>query len=232
MNPKTPTGLEPDPGLRPALPQDTKTPPRRRSGRGWLWFVVLAIVAAGAYFYWQRNNGAVAGSTPAPAAPSGKKGGRGMGGPPAVVAVRSKRGGIGVYVTGLGSVVPIYTVTIKSRVDGQLMEIHYKEGDLVEKGQPLLEIDPRPYQVQLEQAEGQQSRDQALLDNARVDLKRYETLLTQNAIPEQQLATQQALVAQYEGTVKTDLGNIDSAKLNITYCHITSPITGRIGLRL
>ncbi len=107
---------------------------------------------------------------------------------------------------GLGAVLPIYTVTVKSRVDGQLMEVHYKEGDIVQKGDPLIEIDPRPYQVALTQAEGQLIRDQALLDNARIDLARYETLLTQNAIPEQQLATQEALVTQDEGTVKNDQG--------------------------
>jgi multidrug efflux system membrane fusion protein len=146
MNPQSPTGLEPDTHVRPPLPQDTKTPPKHGKGRGWLWLVVLAGLAAGAYFYWQRSHGASTGTTPAPDVKTGKKG-RGMGGPPPVVAVRAKRGGIGVYVDGLGTVTPIYTVTVRSRVDGQLMEIRYKEGDLVRKGDPLLEIDPRPYQV-------------------------------------------------------------------------------------
>jgi len=149
-----------------------------------------------------------------------------------VVAAKTGKGDIGVYITGLGAVTPIYTVTVKSRVDGQLMRVLYKEGDIVHQGDLLVEIDPRPYQVQLTQAEGQQIRDQALLDNARIDLARYQTLLAQNAIPEQQLATQKALVQQDEGTVKTDQGQIDSAKLNLVYCHITAPITGRVGLRL
>jgi multidrug efflux system membrane fusion protein len=233
MNPNTPTGLEPDTGIRPSRPKDPTTPaPPRRSRRGWLWLVLLAAIGLAAYFYWPRNNGAQAGNTPAPGGKAGKKGGRGQGGPPPVVAVRATRGSIGVYVNGLGNVTPIYTVTVRSRVDGQLMEIHYKEGDLVQKGQPLVELDPRPFQVQLEQAEGQQARDQALLNNARVDVARYETLLKQNAIPEQQVSTQRALVAQYEGTVKADQGQIDTAKLNIVYCHIAAPITGRIGLRL
>ena len=109
-----------------------------------------------------------------------------------VVAAKARRGDIGVYITGLGSVTPIYTVTIKSRVDGQLMKVHYNEGNLVHEGDLLLEIDPRPYQVQLEQAEGQMVRDQANLANARVDLDRYQKLLAQDAIPEQQLATQKA----------------------------------------
>jgi multidrug efflux system membrane fusion protein len=149
-----------------------------------------------------------------------------------VVGARATRGDIGVYFTGLGAVTPIYTVTLKSRVDGELMEVHFKEGDIVHRGDPLLEIDPRPYAAQLMQAEGQVIKDQALLANAQVDLARYQTLLTQNAVPEQQLATQKALVEQYEGAVKIDQGQINSAKLNVTYCHITAPIDGRIGLRL
>jgi multidrug efflux system membrane fusion protein len=232
MNPKTPTGLEPDTHVRPPSQQEAKAPPRKSSGKGWVWLLVLLAAAAGAYYYWQKNgNNAPADTATTGGASSGKKG-RGMGGPPPVIAVHAKRGSIGVYVTGLGNVTPIFTDMVKSRVDGQLMEVHYKEGDLVKKGDPLLEIDPRPYQVALEQAQGQLARDQALLANARVDQSRYETLLKQNAIPEQQLATQKSLVDQYIGTVKTDQGLVHSAELNITYCHITAEISGRIGLRL
>jgi len=232
MNPKTPTGLEPDTHVRPSVQANPQAPPRKSSGKGWVWFIVLLAAAGGAYFYWQRNNSSVAAdASSAPGAGGGKKG-RGMGGPPPVIAVHAKRGTIDVYVTGLGNVTPLYTDMVRSRVDGELMDVHYKEGDMVKKGDPLLQIDPRPYQVALEQAEGQLARDQALLANARVDQARYETLLKQNAIPEQQLATQKALVDQYIGIVKTDQGMIDSAKLNITYCHITAEISGRIGLRL
>lgn len=216
----------------PAPPQPVvPAKPARPSKGRWVWLLFLVAIAAAAYYLWPKVSGFAAGNTP-PEAPGGKKGGRGGGGPIPVVAAKAHRGDIGVFITGLGNATPIYTVTIKSRVDGQLMEIHYKEGDLVNKGDPLLEIDPRPYQVQLEQAEGAQMRDQALLDNAKVDLSRYEGLLKQNAIPEQQYATQKALVAQDEGVVKADQGQIDNAKLNLTYCRITAPITGRIGLRL
>ena len=168
-------------------------------------------------------------TAPAPASKGGKKGGFGA---IPVVAAKARRGDIAVYITGLGSVIPINTVTVKSRVDGQLMKVLYHEGDLVHEGDLLVEIDPRPYQVQLEKAEGQQARDQATLDNARVDLDRYTKLLAQNAIPEQQLATQKATVAQAEGVVKSDQAQIDSAKLNLVYCHINAPITGKVGLRL
>ena len=149
-----------------------------------------------------------------------------------VVTARARRGDIGVYITALGSVTPIYTVTVKSRVDGQLMAVHYKEGEVVEEGAPLIDIDSRPYQAQLEQYQGQLRRDQALLENAKVDLARYATLIKTNAVAAQQYATQQATVAQDEGQVETDKGLIHAAELNITYCHITAPITGVIGLRL
>jgi multidrug efflux system membrane fusion protein len=149
-----------------------------------------------------------------------------------VVGTRARRGNIGVYFNGLGGVTPIYTVTLKSRVDGELMSVHFREGDTVRKGDLLMEIDPRPYQVQLTQAEGQLARDQATLENARTDLTRYEGLLKLNAIPEQQVATQRSTVKQSEATVKADEGQVASANLNLTYSHIISPITGRLGLRL
>jgi membrane fusion protein, multidrug efflux system len=149
-----------------------------------------------------------------------------------VVAVHARRGNIGVYLNGLGSIIPLYTVTVTSRVDGELLQVLYREGDIVQKGDLLVQIDPRPFQVQLEQAEGQLMRDQAILDNARIDLKRFEILVAQKAAPEQQLATQRATVRQSEGTVKIDQGLIDSAKLNLVYTEITAPIAGRVGLRL
>ena len=149
-----------------------------------------------------------------------------------VVVARAEKGDIGDYVTGLGTVTPINTVEVRTRVDGQLMTVAYREGQMVRQGAPLVEIDPRPFYVQLQQAEAQLLKDQAALQNARIDLERYESLITKNAIAQQILQTQRAIVAQDEATLKTDQAAIDSAKLNLDYCHITAPISGRIGLRL
>jgi multidrug efflux system membrane fusion protein len=205
-------------------------PPKRRSKLRWLWLPVLAALCWAGYKYWPKIGPMLSGPT-APETTGGKKGGKGGGRVP-VVAVRAHRGNIGVYDVSLGAVTPINTVAVTSVVSGQLMSVNYKEGDIVQKDQLLMEIDPRPFQVQLENAEGQLARDQALLDNARVDLARYETLVTQKAVPEQQLATQKALVEQDVGIVKSDQSMINSAKLNLEYCKITAKFTGRVGLRL
>jgi multidrug efflux system membrane fusion protein len=217
-----------EPGNHLASPA-TQSPKPRPSGRRWLWLPILAVLGVGAWYLWSKNASAV-NTTPAADAKAGKKGGAGV---VPVVAAKAWKGDIGVYITSpVSSVTPVYTVTIKSRVDGQLMKVHYNEGDMVQAGDLLVEIDPRPYQAALDQAEGQLARDQAVLANGRVDLDRYTKLLAQKAVPEQTLATQQALVAQYEGVVKTDQAQIESAKVNLAYCSIAAPITGRVGLRL
>ncbi len=228
-----PGGLIGSPATKPAtkLPVTKlplgKPPEGRRSGWRWLWLPVLALLAFAAWRYGPKAETLLA---PAPtAAKSGKKG---LSGAVPVVAAKARRGNIGVVITGLGSVTPIYTDVIKSVVSGQLMEIHYNEGDIVHKGDLLALIDPRPFEVMLQQAQGALLRDQAILNNARIDQDRYTKLLAQNAIPEQQLTTQKATVLQDEGVVKTDEAQIANAQLDLVYCHITAPIAGRVGLRL
>lgn len=232
-NSATEHGHNATPGLDPHRPPVQKPNPPGSSRRIWLWLLILGLLGVGAYYYASRMHkqqtpGASAVNTEE--APAGRHG-RGAGIPP-VVAVKTVKGSIGVYLTGLGAVTPIFTVTVKSRVDGQLMQVFYKEGQRVKEGDPLVEIDPRPYQAVLTQYEGALIRDQAALQNAKVDLARYQQLIQRRAVPQQTLATQQALVSQDEGTVKADQGQIDAAKLNLEYCHITAPISGRMGLRL
>jgi membrane fusion protein, multidrug efflux system len=223
--PAQPRALIPPPKTeapKSAPPSGEKTRKRR-----WLYWL-LAALALLAGFLWYRG-----GHKPPAAQKTAKSGGRGgAGGAIPVVSTKATAGNIGVYVTGLGAITPIATVTIRSRVDGQLIAVHFKEGEYVRQGDPLIEIDPRPYQAVLTQSQGALARDQALLANAKVDLSRYQTLLQQDAIPEQQLATQQATVKQYEGTVRNDEGQLEAARVNLTYCHIVSPISGVVGLRL
>lgn len=211
--------------LPPAGPENAAPPPPK--SHKWLWLLLLAAVAAAAAFFWFQS-----GKTANAGAKSAKGGRRGASAITPVVAVQATKGNIGVFVTGLGAVTPLKTVTVRTRVDGQLMDVHFKEGEHVTAGDPLVDIDPRPYRAVLEQAQGQLARDQALLENAHVDLDRYQELVKENAIPQQQFATQQATVKQYEGTVKNDQGAVDAAALNLDFCHITSPITGVVGLRL
>ncbi len=161
------------------------------------------------------------------------KGKGGRGGPPAPVATGMARAGnVNVYLNGLGTVTPTRTVTVRSRVEGELVRVHFKEGQTVKQGTLLAEVDPRAFQAQLLQAQGQMQRDQALLANARVDLERYRTLLKQDSIAEQQVSSQEALVRQLEGTVKIDQGQVDNARLQLSYTRIVAPISGELGLRL
>ena len=196
--------------------------PAKRSWRRWsLLILCIALFGAGWYLLSGR------GGTPA----GGKKGAKPAVPPTPVLALGARQGDVGVYLNGLGSVTPLNTVTVKSRIDGQLMEVRFREGQMVKRGDLLAVIDPRPSQVQLTQAEGQMARDQELLRNARVDLQRYRLLWSQDSIPKQQLDTQDSLVRQYEGAVKIDQGQIDAARLQLVYSRITAPVGGRVGLR-
>ena len=196
-----------------------------RQHKRWLiGLLALILVVAAIYLLRARSGDAQSGSTNRRSATRPQE-------IPVVTAV-AKTGDMKVYLNGLGSVVPYNTITVKSRVDGQLIKVLFQEGQAVSTGQLLAEIDPRPFQVQLAQAEGQMARDEALLVNAKVDLERYRVLFSQDSVPKQQLDTQESLVRQYEGVVRADQGQVDNAKLQLTYCRITSPIGGRVGLRL
>jgi multidrug efflux system membrane fusion protein len=226
------------PGTLPELetsghPEGTPANTGKGKKRGLIWALFLLIVAGiAAYAVWHVGDSSTAPKTQGFGGGGGRGGRGGSLGPVPVVVTKVTRSSIPVVLPGLGNVSPYYTVTVKSRVDGQLMKIYFNEGDLVKEGQLLIDIDPRPYQVQLEMAEAALAHDQALLANARVDLNRYQQLVKTDAIPSQQLDTQVALVAQNEATIKQDQANIDSARLNLVYCHIAAPITGVLGLRL
>lgn len=202
--------------------------------RAWIWLVVAALVIGGFWYYRSSHS---SNKDPQAAAVPGTGSGRGgrSGGAnftvPVVVATATK-GDLPVYLNGLGTVTPLNTVTVRSRVDGQLINVVFKEGQYVRAGDLLAEIDPRPFQVQLEQAEGQLAKDQAQRKDAEVNLERYKLLYQEGVIPKQQLDTQAASVGQFDGAIKTDQGQIDNAKLQLAYSRITSPITGRVGLRL
>jgi multidrug efflux system membrane fusion protein len=210
---------------------------RASKTRGLIWLVLfLIIVAVAGYAVWRAGHpipqqAAQGGGGRGGGGRGGGRGGAGLGPVPVVVA-NAGRSTLPVILNGLGNVTAFYTVTIKSRVDGQLMKVDFHEGDLVKEGQVLAEIDPRPFQVQLALAQATLAHDQALLKNARLDVERYTQLLATDAIPKQQLDTQTALVAQYEATVQQDAANIDNARLQLTYAKVTAPISGVAGLRL
>lgn len=213
--------------------------------RGWLWLVAVIVLALAAYLIWGRSHNAADPAAAASGQPSGQaangggKGGKGgkrgafagAGGPLPVGVAVAKTGDIRIFISGLGSVTPEATAIVKSRVNGELIKLHFQEGQIVKAGALLAELDPRPYQVAVTQAEGQLIKDTALLKAAQIDLQRYRTLLAQDSIASQQVDTQAALVKQYEGTVKSDQGALDSARLQLTYSRITAPISGRLGLR-
>ncbi len=201
--------------------------------RWWLWIVLLIVAALAVWYYRGTRSSTEAGDkTVAGSAAKGKKGPGAGGFTVPVVITTAQKGDLPVYLIGLGSVTAFNTVTVRSRVDGQIVKVNFTEGQFVHEGDALIEIDPRPYQVMLEQAEGQLAKDQAQLHDVQVDFDRYTLLFNEGVIPKQQVDTQQAQVGQYLGAIKADQATIDNAKLQLVYAHITAPISGRVGLRL
>ena len=202
---------------------DSPTPVKKRRHR-WVWVVVLLLF--GLTFYWviqhqQKSQAAVMGG-----------GRRAGGGVVPVTTATARSGSIGIYQDAIGTVTPIYTDSITSQATGVITAVHYREGQPVHKGDPLIDIDSRQYEAQLAQAEGALERDQNLLAQAEMDLERYKQAWAKNAIPRQTFEDQEKVVLQIKGTVKNDEGTVEYDKVQVGYCHITSPIAGRVGLRL
>nr|USU30255.1 MdtA/MuxA family multidrug efflux RND transporter periplasmic adaptor subunit [Methylobacterium sp. OTU13CASTA1] len=216
-----------------APPSETRAAPTR-GGRGWLWFVLLLILAGGGYYGYRHYLAQKPEGTTETAGPRGK-GGRGSGrhGEPAqaVGIATIAAGDVPIVLGGLGTVTPLANVTVRSQISGYLMEVGFREGQMVKKGDFLAQIDSRIYEAQLAQYQGQLMRDQALLQNSKLDLARFQRLAQQDSISKQNVDTQGALVKQNEGTVAADQALVDQQKLNITYTRIVSPVAGRVGLR-
>ncbi|MGD0347781.1 MAG: efflux RND transporter periplasmic adaptor subunit [Terracidiphilus sp.] len=192
----------------------------------WIWVIILLLF--GLLFFWVYKQHSA--STAAPAGGSNRRGA--MAGPVPVTVATATQGSIGVYLNAIGTVTPLYTDTITSQVTGVITAVHYREGQVVHKGDPLIDIDSRTYEAQLAQAEGMLERDQSLLAEAQMDQKRYQDAWAKNAIPRQTLEDQEKVVLQDQGTVKNDEGTVQYDKVEVAFCHITAPIDGRVGLRL
>ncbi|MCG5074023.1 MdtA/MuxA family multidrug efflux RND transporter periplasmic adaptor subunit [Paraburkholderia tagetis] len=218
----------------PSAPAPSGGPAPRKSRGKLIAFVVVLIVAAIVLLRWQPWS-----KPPGAGSPAAASGGRMRHGGPGAMAnmpqpvsvAAAKAGDMPIVITALGTVTPLASVTVRTQLSGTLQSVNFEEGQMVKKGDVLAQIDPRPYQISLANAEGQLARDQALLATARLDLKRYQTLLAQDSIASQQVDTQGSLVKQYEGTVKSDQANIDTYKLDLTYARIIAPVSGRVGLR-
>jgi membrane fusion protein, multidrug efflux system len=206
-----------------AKPSPGPQSPAARRSRRWPWALAAAIVVVVVIAFLTHRHSAQ------------QAAGRGRGGangPITISTVTADKRDMSVYIEALGTVTPVYTVSVEARVAGEIVKVEYQEGQDVRVGDPLVEIDPRPYQAAVLQAKGQLEHDKALLSNAQLDLDRYKEAFESNAIPKQQYDTQVATVQQDEGSVDVDEGNFSNAMVNLSYCHIVSPIDGRVGLRL
>ena len=198
-------------------------PPPRRSGvRAIVWIIVLLVFAGGFYLVLRKRD----------ASATAAKSPRGGGGPVSLVTAAARKGDIGVYLDSIGTVTPVYTASITSQVNGIVTAVHFKEGQFVPKGDSLIDIDARPYQASLLQAQGTLERDTHLLAQSRMDLQRYHDAWDRKAIPKQTLDDQEKLVLQQQGTLKIDEGVVQFDQIQVDYCHIVAPISGRVGLRL
>lgn len=209
----------------PAPSSEASVRPKKKR-KQWAWIVLLLVFALIFVLVLRHHDD----SKKAAGAAAGGR--RALGGPVTLTATTAKKGDIGVYLDAIGTVTPVYTTTIYNQVTGVVTEVHYREGQMVRKGDPLVDIDPRQYQAQVATAEGNLERDINVLAQARMDLERYKTAWAKNAIAKQQLDDQEKIVLQNEGLVKADQGTLDFDKVQLGYCHITSPIDGRVGLRL
>jgi membrane fusion protein, multidrug efflux system len=201
------------------------SPPTGAQRKRRLWPVIIILVLAAAIIFALLRNG---GSNPQAAAPGEVRPTQA----PNIRTATVRQGSIGQYIEALGTVTPLATVNIYSQVNGQVTAVHYTEGQIVDRGDPLIDIDPRPYEAQLQQYQGQLERDQALLKQAEIDLARYQEASEQKAVARQTYEDQLQVVEQYRGSVKNDAGQVQYGQVQLSYCHLTSPISGRVGLRL
>jgi multidrug efflux system membrane fusion protein len=207
--------------------------PHSGSGKSWIAWVILLLAVAGFVIYILHGRSASQSAKSAASAGGKSAGGRrGMTGPVPVTVATATKGNIGVYLDEIGTVTPVYTDTITAQASGVITEVKYREGQYVKKGDSLIEIDPRPYQATLLQAQGTLEKDTNVLAQAQMDLERYRTAWARNGINKQLLDDQEKIVLQDQGTVKNDQGTVDFDQVQLGYCHITAPISGQVGLRL
>jgi multidrug efflux system membrane fusion protein len=211
------------------VPAPPPTSPQRKIVRVIVWIVLLAIFAVGFYLVLRHHDETT--KSGAGGGGGGRRGGAGAG-PVTLTTATATKGNIGVYLEAIGTVTPVYTASITSQVTGPVIAVHFTEGQIVKKGDPLVDIDPRPFQATLLQAQGVLERDEAILAQGMMDRDRYRDAWARNAIPKQTLDDQEKIVLQQAGTVKNDQGTVAFDQVQLGYCHITAPIAGRVGLRL